>query len=107
MGRTKLSPRRPATTSRRFKSIVACPDETDLGAHDRNDEHRLLEGVGPRRAKDQGLKNLLVHGRSERGKAAEFNLREKLEGVLLALDAIALNLRVQEADLNAIGVEER
>lgn len=77
-----------------------------LAVGDGNDEERLAELVGAGGADKERLENLLVQSGTERGQAAELDLLNKLDGLLVAGDVVALDVGVEEADLKTVGVEE-
>jgi len=72
----------------------------DTGAaSDDDDELGLVEGVVAGRAEDEGLEDLVVEGRAESAGSVILDTAEEVDGGVVRVDAVALDRRVDEADL--------
>lgn len=74
---------------------------------DGDDKHWLLQLSGTSWLDYQWLQDLGVQFSAQGCHSGELDLREELRDLLLISNAIALDLRIHEADLDAIGVEQR
>jgi len=73
---------------------------------DGNHEQRLLKRVLPGGTEQERLQDLLVESGAERGKTAELDLLDELEGGLLRVNVVPLQVGVEESDLNSVVVEQ-
>jgi hypothetical protein len=73
---------------------------------DGNDEEGLAELVGTSRTQKERLEDLLVERSAEGREAAELDLPDEPDSIGLRGDVVALEVAVEEADLNTVGVEQ-
>lgn len=61
-----------------------------------------MEGVVAGRAKNEGLKDLVVEGRAKSAGAVKLDAAEEVDGSVVRVDAVALNRRVEETNLAVV-----
>lgn len=105
-----------ATVSRVAQLVVGAEDDVeDLvlvlagggSVGDGDDDDGLLELAGAGGVEHEGLDDLVHEVGAERGETRELDLLQELHGLLLVRDVVALHVRVHEADLDTVVVEER
>lgn len=94
----------PTRRKKRVSPIVPDPAQTKNARDTYQDG--LLKLVRPSLAENKRLQNLVVERRTEGRQAGELDLVDEVNGLLLGSDVVALELVVEEPDLDAVVVVE-